>query len=63
MRRITCYILNNTGKCVKYYSTKENGIEWPHCLNIDSRGHLSIESNTAKEKYVTKHYIVQYSGF
>ena len=57
------HIHNNTEQCVKYYSTKEIGIEWPHCLNIDSRGHLIIGFNTAKEKYVTKHYIVQYSGF
>ena len=35
----------------------------PHCLNIDSRGHLIIGSNTGQEKYVTKHYTVQYSGF
>jgi hypothetical protein len=57
------HILNNTGQCVKYYSTKEIRIEWPHCLKIDSRGHLIIGSNTTKEKYITNLYIVQYSGF
>jgi hypothetical protein len=45
------------------YSSKEIEMEWPHCLNIDSRGYFMIGSNTAKKKYVTNLYIVQFSGF
>ncbi|XP_063399705.1 E3 ubiquitin-protein ligase Trim36-like [Mytilus trossulus] len=59
----TLLIMNYDCVILKKQSTIELGIEFPHCLDINNKGLLTVTSNRQYFKHKAKLFLFKFSGF